>query len=71
MDAGAPSFSRLVVEVLVGIFLRVALGDLEEVGDVVERPVDPLDLGDQGFVSARVLEAVYRRVWVDAGGVYP
>ena len=46
MDASAPSSSQLVVGVLVGVFLRVALGDLEEVGDVVKRPVDPLDLGD-------------------------
>ena len=63
--------SRLVVGFLVWIFLRVLFGDLEEVWYVFEHARMSLELGDQGLVAARGLEAVDRSVWVDADRVVP
>ena len=63
--------TRLVVGFLIWVFLRVPFGDLKEVRYVVECAGMSFELGDQGLVAARGLEAVDRGVRVDAGRVVP
>ena len=63
--------SRLVVGFLVWVFLRLPFCDLQEIWYVVECAVRSFELGDQGLVAARGLEAVERGVWVDADRVVP
>ena len=63
--------ARLVVGFLVWVFLRVSFGDLKEVRYVVECAVCSFELGNQGLVAARGLEAVDCGVWVDADRVVP
>jgi hypothetical protein len=46
------------------------LGNHDEVGDRVERLVDPFDLGNQGLIFAGVLEAVDCGIAVDVGCVH-
>jgi hypothetical protein len=43
---------------LVGVFFGVTLGNLDEVRDRIESYVETFDFGNQGLISACVLEAV-------------
>jgi hypothetical protein len=68
---GSASSAEFVIGVLVWVFLSIVLGNLDEVRDRVDCPVEPFDLGDQGLIFASVLEAVDCGIGVDVGCVHP